>query len=98
MFFLLTDMNTFFSSSSTIFFCRDAVNDDDESMLMILKMILTIDAKYFLDRPRSRLIDSMSVIESARFELVRSRLACSDDENSRLDDMSFRSTLNDDEF
>jgi hypothetical protein len=40
----------------------------------------------------------MSVIESARFELVRSRLACSDDENSRLDDMSFRSTLNDDEF
>jgi hypothetical protein len=59
------------------------MNDElinDELMLMILKTTLTIDAKYFLDRSRSRFIDSlsddvdssvMSIIESMmRFELV----------------------------
>jgi hypothetical protein len=102
--FLLIDKKTPFSSRSTISFCLNAVNDDDESMLMILKMTLTIDAEYFLDRPRSHLIGSMnddvdssvmSTIESAGSGLVRSRLVCSDDEDSRLDDMSFRSTSDD---
>jgi hypothetical protein len=95
-FFLLTDKNTLFSSKSTISFCLNAVND--ESTLIVLKMTLAIDARYFLNRPRQRLIDSMNTIESAKFGLVRSRLACSDDANSRLDDMSFESTSNDDEF
>jgi hypothetical protein len=96
---LLTDMKTSFLSKSTISFCLNAMND--ESMLMILKMTLTmtltINTKYFLDRSRSRLIDSMSddvdslvmsTIESIiKFELVRSRLVCADDEDSRLDTM-----------
>jgi hypothetical protein len=89
---LLIDKKTSFSNRSTISFCLNAMND--ELMLMILKMTLTIDAKYFLNRPRSRFIDSMSTIESMmRFELV-----CSDDEDSRLDDMFNWSASNDDKF
>jgi hypothetical protein len=104
-FFLLIDENTSFSSNSTISFCLKEMNDESvlTKSMIALKMTLAIDAKYFLDRSRSRFIDSMSdvdssivsIIESARFELVRSRLVCSDDEDSRLDDMSFRSTSDD---
>ncbi len=61
-FLLLIDMNTSFSSNSTISFCLNEVND--ESTLMILKTKLAIDARNFLSRSRSRLIDSMSIIES----------------------------------
>ncbi len=105
-FLLLTDKKTLFWRKSTISFCLNAMNDElinDELMLMILKTTLTIDAKYFLDRSRSRFIDSlsddvdssvMSIIESMmRFELV-----WSDDWDSRLDDMSNWSTSNDDKF
>ncbi len=62
-FLLLTDMNISFSSSSTISFCRDAVNDDTKLIVsIVLKMKLAIDAKNFLNRSRSRLIDSMNSI------------------------------------
>ncbi len=103
---LLTDSNTLFSSRSTISFCLNEINDkstNDESTLMILKMTsaIAIDARYFLDRSRSRFADPVndsvdlsvvSTIESVmRFELI-----CSDDENSRLHDMINWLTSNDD--
>jgi hypothetical protein len=108
-FFLLTDKKISFSSKSTIFFCLNAMNDESILIESIIasKTKLTIDAKYFLDRSRSRLIDSMnddvdssimSIIEWAKFELVRSRLVCVNDENSRLDDWFNWSTSNNNEF
>ncbi len=62
-FFLLTDINTSFSSSSAISFCLNAVNDDIIDST-VLKTKLAVDAKNFLSRPRPRLIDSVSTIES----------------------------------
>ncbi len=61
-FSLLTDINTSFSNRLAISFRLNEMND--ESTLMILKTKLTIDAKNFLDRPRSRLIDAVNTIES----------------------------------
>ncbi len=70
-FFLLIDKNTFFSSKLAIFFCRDAMNDDTRSIAtIVLKMKLAIDAKYFLSRSRSRLIDAMNTIESIMMRLL----------------------------
>ncbi len=64
-FLLLIDIKTPFSSSSTISFCRDAVNDDTGLIAsIVLKMKLAIDERNFLRRPRSRLTGSMSTIES----------------------------------
>jgi hypothetical protein len=71
-FSLLTGMNTPFSSSSAISFCLNEVND--ESMLMILKMTLAIDAKYFLNRPRPRLIDSVSDVDSSVMSTIESMM------------------------
>jgi hypothetical protein len=64
-FFLLTGMNTPFSSRPAIFFCRDAVNDETTDSAVVLKMKLAVGAEYFLNRSRSRLIGSMNTIESA---------------------------------
>jgi hypothetical protein len=53
---LLTDKKTFFSSRSAIFCCLDAMNDEDESAVIELRIKLryAIKAEYFLDRSRSR--------------------------------------------
>ncbi len=64
---LLIDKKTSFSSRSTISFCLNAMND--ESTLMMLKMTLTTGGRNFLSRPRSRLTDSMSTIESVCSEV-----------------------------
>jgi hypothetical protein len=63
---LLTSKKTFFSSRSAIFCCLDAMNDEDESSMIELRIKLryAIEAKYFLDCSRSRLIDSVRIIES----------------------------------
>jgi hypothetical protein len=60
----LIDIKISFSSISAIFFCRDAMNDDTTDSAIVLKMKLAIDAKNFLSRSRSRLIDAMNIIES----------------------------------
>ncbi len=57
---LLTDSKISFSSSSTIFFARDAMNEK-LMMILIIKCIYAIDAKNFLDRSRSRFSSSASV-------------------------------------
>ncbi len=43
--------------------------NDDTTDSTILKIKLVIDAKYFLSRSRSRLIDSMNTIESICLEI-----------------------------
>ncbi len=62
-FLLLIDINISFSNKSTISFCRNEINDDATDSI-VLKTKLAIDAKYFLNRSRSRLIDSMNTIKS----------------------------------
>ncbi len=49
---LLTDKKISFSSRSTIFCCLDAMNDDDESTMIELRIKLryVIKIEYFLDR------------------------------------------------
>jgi hypothetical protein len=62
---LLVDKKTSFSSNSAIFHCLDAVNDESALMIALrVKLRYAIEVKYFLDRSRSRLIDSMRIIES----------------------------------
>jgi hypothetical protein len=73
-FFLLIDINTSFSRSSTISFCRDAMNDDTTDSI-VLKTKLATDVRYFLSRSRPRLADSMNIIESA-MRSIWSRLLC----------------------
>jgi hypothetical protein len=63
-FLLLIDMNISFFSKFAISFCLNAMNDDTTDSAIVLKMKLTINAKNFLNRLRSRLIDSMNIIES----------------------------------
>jgi hypothetical protein len=61
----LTDKKTPFSSKSAISCCLEAVND--ESMLVIelrVKLRYAVEAEYFLDRPRPRLIGSVRTIEA----------------------------------
>ncbi len=86
--FLLIDINTSFSSSLIISFCLNKMND--ESTLMILKMKLAIDARNFLKQPRSRLINSMNIIESIMMRSVCSKIDSTDDS---IDDSIDEKTL-----
>ncbi len=62
--FLLIDTNTSFSSSSTISFARDAMNEKLIVEILSIKLMYAIDAESFLDRSRFRLIDAMSTAET----------------------------------
>ncbi len=61
---LLTDKNTSFSSNLAIFWCLDAINDESALIKLKIKLRYAIEAEYFLDRSRSRLTDSVRIIES----------------------------------
>jgi hypothetical protein len=61
---LLIDKKISFSSNSAIFCCLDAMNDESAVIELKIKLRYAIEAKYFLDRSRSRLIDSVRTIES----------------------------------
>jgi hypothetical protein len=63
---------------------------NDESTLMILKMKLAIDARNFLKQPRSRLINSMNIIESIMMRSVCSKIDSTDDS---IDDSIDEKTL-----
>ncbi len=58
---LLIGSKISFSSSSTISFARDAMNE--ESILVIILSIKLTDAKNFLDRSRSRLTSAVNTAE-----------------------------------
>ncbi len=79
-----------------MFFCRDAMNDDTTDSI-VLKTKLAIDAKYFLDRPRPRLTDSVNTIESM-MRLVCAVVDSTDDfiEDSIDDSVSERTFDEDD--
>ncbi len=85
-FFLLIDINISFSSRSTISFCRDAMNDDTTDSAIVLKMKLAIDARNFLSRSRSRLIDSMNIIESVCSEFDSIDDSIDDSINDSIDE------------
>jgi hypothetical protein len=61
---LLIDKKTSFSSNSAIFCCLYAMNNESAVIELKIKLRYAIEAKYFLDRSRSRLIDSVRTIES----------------------------------
>jgi hypothetical protein len=82
-------MNISFSNKSTISFFRDAMNDDTRLIAsIVLKMKLAIDEKNFLSRPRSRLIDAMSIIESIVMKSACSEIDSIDDLTDDLVDDS----------
>jgi hypothetical protein len=57
--------------------------NDDITDSTVLKIKLAVDAEYFLSRSRSRLIDSMSTIESA----MRSVCSAIDSIDDSTDDL-----------
>jgi hypothetical protein len=54
---LLIDKKISFSSKSTIFCCLDAMSDESAVIELRIKLRYAIEAKYFLDRSRSRFDD-----------------------------------------
>ncbi len=62
---LLIDSKISFSSSSTIFFARNAMNEESILvMILSIKLMYAIDAENFLDRSRSRLISTVNTAET----------------------------------
>jgi hypothetical protein len=62
------------------------MNDDTIDSAVVLKIKLAIDAKNFLSRSRSRLIDSMNIIESAMKSECSIVDAIDDSINDSIDD------------
>jgi hypothetical protein len=60
--------------------------NDDITDSTILKTKLAIDAKNFLNRSRSRLIDSMSIIESVCSEIDSTDESVDDSADDEIDD------------
>jgi hypothetical protein len=93
---LLTDKKISFSSRSTIFCCLDAMNDDDESTMIELRIKLryVIKIEYFLDRSWSRFNDSMNIIDD--WDIIEPIMKLFWD--SMIDDIFDADTLNESVF
>jgi hypothetical protein len=62
------------------------MNDDTTDSAIVLKMKLAIDARNFLSRSRSRLIDSMNIIESVCSEFDSIDDSIDDSINDSIDE------------